>query len=284
LGKPWNNRKTAQCAVVYIAAESPLGVRYRLQALHDKYGPNAHFFLVPATVNLFDANIDLKPLIDNIAQLGVDVGIIAIDTLARVMLGGNENSTQDMSRLVANGDILRDRFNANIVWVHHTGKDTSLGARGSSALVAATDTELEISGSAGAGILRVTKMRDRDPFEYRFKLHQVKVGQFPTGEEVTSCTIDWIGAPSGQGLPTSLTSTRDQVLQVLRLLGQPATVGEIVACAKLYSVPLTVSYTGVRMMLTRSCESDVEKFFVRTQRGVLGNAKKVEFLYGLFEE
>jgi RecA-family ATPase len=48
------------------------------------------------------------------------------------MAGGNENAPDDMGALVRNIDRLRAETGAAVLLVHHTGKDTSRGARGHS--------------------------------------------------------------------------------------------------------------------------------------------------------
>lgn len=259
LGKDWNERPVKAMAVVYIATESPLGIRYRLKALADRYGVAERFYLVSTTVNMFDPRIDLKPLMDEIKALGVDIGMIVIDTLARSMVGGNENSTQDMSRLIANGDILRDKFGAAVVWVHHTGKNEAAGARGSSALVAATDTEIEISDYT----FRSTKMRDRDDVDYRFRLQQVPVGTMPDGEAVTSCVVNWIKGAGEFGQNTPESNNLAIVITLLRLHGEMMTMKEILAEAELTGRKFTVKNTSLAQALNRACESEVHRVFTR---------------------
>ena len=277
-GMDWNKRKVMPSAVVYIAAESPMGVRYRLKALVDKYTATDRFFLVGTTVNMFDPRIDLQPLMRELAALEIDIGMIVIDTLARTMVGGNENSTQDMSRLVANGDMLRDRFGASILWVHHTGKNEAAGARGSSALVAATDTEVEISDYN----FRSTKMRDREDVGYRFRLPQVSVGTMPDGEVVTSCVVNWITAADavavGQNTPES--NNLNLVVDMLRMRGEMLTLREICAEAELMGRKFTVKQNSLYRALNRACESDTDRIFTRELTNKKSGANLL-YRYGL---
>jgi hypothetical protein len=277
-GLAWNGCHVKQSAVVYIAAESPRGVRYRYKALVDRFGHNDRFYMVGATVNMFDPIIDLKPLAIAIKKLNVDVGMIVIDTLARTMIGGNENSTQDMSRLVANGDILRDLFGAAVVWVHHTGKNEAAGARGSSALVAATDTEIEISDFC----FRSTKMRDREDVDYRFRLHPVEVVTKADGEVVTSCTVHWIEntGPTSQSTPES--DNLRIVVEMLRMRKQMLTLKEILAEAELMGRKFTVKQNSLYRALNRACESDVNRVFTRELSDQKSGANFI-YRYGLAE-
>jgi RecA-family ATPase len=81
-----------------------------------------------------------------------------IDTLARVMAGGDENSTKEMSAFVRNCDLIREATGCTVLLVHHTGKDKTKGSRGSNALLGAVDTELMVE----ANKVWSTKQRDAE--------------------------------------------------------------------------------------------------------------------------
>jgi putative DNA primase/helicase len=96
-------------------------------------------------VTLYDLHsaINVERAIGQVVQKDkIQPRIIIIDTLARNFGGGNENSTEDMSQFVAHIDKhLRDRFNATVLLVHHTGHGSAERGRGSRALKAAVDTD-----------------------------------------------------------------------------------------------------------------------------------------------
>ena len=194
-GRPWNGRATRKGAVVYVVAEGGRGVHKRTAALcrhHGAEGDDPLFDLIVQPLNLLTPGADLKPLIEAVrasaADFGTPVEMIVIDTLSRVLAGGDENSSVDMGALVKNLDRLRESTGAHVAVVHHTGKDKARGARGHSLLRAATDTELEVAG----GKLRATKQRDIEGgFECAFGLHVVPVGTDRNGRPMTSCVVDW---------------------------------------------------------------------------------------------
>jgi len=116
--------------------------------------------------------------------------LIVLDTLARVMAGGNENAPDDMGQLIGNCDRLRQESGSHVMLVHHTGKDEARGARGHSSLRAATDTEIEVSGGNGLSFAKVTKQRELEiEGEFAFSLHVVSLGVDKRGKEVTSCVV-----------------------------------------------------------------------------------------------
>jgi len=86
--------------------------------------------------------------------------LFVFDTLARCIAGADENSARDMGLVVANLDRIRRATSACVLAVHHTGKDMTAGARGSSALRAALDTELELTAIDERVTVKVTKQKD----------------------------------------------------------------------------------------------------------------------------
>ena len=69
----------------------------------------------------------------------------------------------------------------NVLVVHHAGKDVAKGARGSSALRAAVDTEIVVKDKTAT----ITKQRDgEEGAKVAFRLHPVPVGQNAKGELV----------------------------------------------------------------------------------------------------
>ena len=265
LGLPWCGRRTTQGVVIYVAAESPYSVRRRLKALVDLHGYSDDFLTLPEVVNMFDKRVDFAKLLEELDKVGKPIRAIIFDTLARVMLGGNENSTEHMSTLVANGDELRDRYKTNVIWVHHSGKDESLGARGSSALRAATDTEIEIKEGRK---FNVTKLRDADQFSAKFELKPVEIGAMPDGTVVSTCVVDWggIDAPTANDPGARL---RDQIRAVLELFGAPATIKEIMRDGKAHDlIKHGVAIESLRNAIIRAIAKDSYfKEFESTEKG-----------------
>src|SRR5204863_5294247 len=132
--------------VLYIAAEAGRGIENRVAAVKQQttFPETMPFVALTAPIDLCTEEADTEKLIAAVqgVDLGVPVELIVVDTLSRVMAGGNENQPDHMGAFVRNIDRLRAATGATILIVHHTGKDTSRGARGHSSLRAATDTEI----------------------------------------------------------------------------------------------------------------------------------------------
>lgn len=197
-GWPWQGSEVEQGAVIYCALEGGAGVRNRIAAFRQEHPEmaDAPFYIVQSQINLFDPKADLPKLLATIKKVAdaapMPVRLVVIDTLARALAGGNENSGEDMGRVVVNAGMIQQLTGAHVMFVHHTGKDAARGARGHSSLRAATDTEIEISRMEGSDFanVRVTKQRDLEGGqEYAFTLKRVEVGINRRGKVITSCVI-----------------------------------------------------------------------------------------------
>jgi predicted transcriptional regulator len=167
-------RRYADSAVIYVAAEGGSGYRARVDAWlahHQIEEPtNLHFvvrdvpLLEPLAVAEFIATIQPhKPC------------LVFFDTLARCMVGGDENSAKDMGLLIRGCDTVRHELGAAVVVVHHAGKSGS-GYRGSSALYAAADNWIDVSNDDGLITVSGGKAKDWKPFDPRY-LRMVEAGE-----------------------------------------------------------------------------------------------------------
>lgn len=202
-GITWAGLKTEQKAVIYLLSEGAQGASKRFAALRRRYSPEktVPLFLITKPVNLYSLDGEARAVADAVKEIeetsGFNVGLIVVDTLARAMAGGDENSSQDMSQFVGNIDLIREHTGCHVLLVHHTGKDISRGARGSSALRAAVDTEIELEPN----VIRVTKQRNIDAnVRFDFRLIKTTLGVDTRGEEVTTCLVE-IDVPSPDDIP-----------------------------------------------------------------------------------
>lgn len=195
LGRQWRGLDVEQCGVLYVAAEGSWGIRNRVLAFREHFAID-HMPLTVMTsgMNLFDSDDDVERLCATVRQAAQrigDVGLIVIDTLARVMGGGDENTASDMGLLVQHVDQLCSDLGLHVMLVHHSGKDVARGARGSSSLRAATATEIEVEPLEGMSVARVTKQRDLEiAGEFGFGLVPVTLGVNARGKPVTSCVVE----------------------------------------------------------------------------------------------
>lgn len=197
-GKSWRGFKVKPGPVVYVAAEGGDGIRNRIAAIQ-KVVPD---LLVGADFNLLPTHIDLHEQGDAMALCEAmpteTAALVVIDTMARCMGSGDENSARDVNQFVANLSAIRDRTGAHVLVVHHSGKNADAGARGSSALRAAVDTEIHVTDGQIAG----PKQRDiKRPDRLFFQLETVTLGMDPDGDPVTSAVVVPADAPKAKPKP-----------------------------------------------------------------------------------
>ncbi len=223
-GKPWMGKRVAQCAVVYLAAESPRSIVDRARALAQHLDePLNQLFIVNCPIDLYDENGDTSAVVNTINYIqrtyGVKVGCVVADTLARVMGGGDENKAQDMGVVIQHIDLIRASTGSQFILIHHTGKDKTNGARGSSALRAATDTEIEVSDREDGSPkeAKVTKQRDLPGknTSIGFDLVIVELGAGIFGNVFTTCVVEE-KAPQKPDKEQELSAVQRDVLDFIR--------------------------------------------------------------------
>jgi len=200
-GKRWRDKRVDQGGVVYVALEGAYGLGNRLEAYRQHYndGQGMAFAMLASQVDFMNPEGNINEFIDllkNSTDKMPSIRLIVIDTLARAIAGGDENSGQDMGMLVHHADLIRYHTGAHVCFIHHSGKDKARGARGHSSLRAAVDTEIEISRDEGANFskIRVVKQRELElGDEMAFSLKTVSIGvDTRTNEEITSCVVQGV--------------------------------------------------------------------------------------------
>lgn len=167
-GRMWHRRAIADPGrVLYIASEGAYGFHDRVTAW--EYGfrhdlADDRFAVLPVPVNLRDT-----AEVADLCTLVAGCALVVIDTLARCLVGADENSAKDMGEAVDAAYRLRDATNGgSVLLVHHTGKDGET-TRGSSALEAGVDTVYKTKGDARLIDLSRSKRKD-GPTEDRLRL------------------------------------------------------------------------------------------------------------------
>lgn len=168
--------------VVYVAAEGAGG--FRLIGLNAYAGQWPHtdmaLYVVPALVNLTEPKA-VAAACKAIMAAVKTAAVVVVDTFAQSLAGGDENSGKDVSLALSLLKELGQRLGALVLLVHHSGKDTSKGARGWSGLRAAADVEIEITildniADTGQPVRRALVTKQKDGVEgeaFYFRLEPV---------------------------------------------------------------------------------------------------------------
>lgn len=196
LGIPWQGRKVKRGKVVYVCAEGAGGFTSRIEsyAKHNEIQlPELGKYLtvVPASPNFLKKD-DVLELVTEIRKVNENTDLIVVDTLAQTSTGGDENSAKDMGVLLKHIQLVRDLTGAASDLIHHTGKDESRGARGTTALKADCDFQLSVSRDGEKRVLWVAKMKDGpDNFGWHFRLDSITLRKDEDNEDVSSCVVDF---------------------------------------------------------------------------------------------
>ncbi len=188
---------------MYLAAEGGIGFVNRVAAILKHYkseGKNVPLVVLPRPINLLDPKADRDVVItmvdDAAKEFAQPVVWIIVDTLSRVMAGGNRNGPEAMTGVVGVCDYIRhncaDRPHLSLI--HHTGKNASRGARGHNSLLGALDTEIETArtaeGADKAFSATVTNQRDMSSGDvFQCTLETVTFGHDEDGDPVTSAVV-----------------------------------------------------------------------------------------------
>ena len=153
----------ARGPAVLVAGEGvgglPARVRAAKTALDLPLETPAGLHVYPEAVNLMDA-VSVAQFIATVKP--IEPTLIMLDTFARCLIGGDENSAGDVGRAITACDLIRRETGATVAPIHHTGKNGDT-ERGSSALRGAADTMLKLTDIGGDLRLESDKQKDLSP-------------------------------------------------------------------------------------------------------------------------
>jgi hypothetical protein len=191
-GEPWRGMLTKKGRVVYVAAEGAGGFRNRLVAYaqhHQIPLDSIPIGIVAGAPNLLE-KADALDLAKSIVHSG-GADVIFIDTLAQTTPGANENSSEGMGKALEHCKGLHRATKALVILMHHSGKDSTKGARGWSGIRAAVDAELEVVRDNDDRAINITKQKDgEDGQQFGFRLNPIVIGFDEDAEEITSCVME----------------------------------------------------------------------------------------------
>lgn len=183
--------------VVFVAGEGPRSIsrqrRPAWRVAHQIEGP-IPFHIVDA-MPLMARPQEVVELVEAIKAKGLKPKLIVLDTLARALAGMNENDAKDAGIFIEGIEMLKRAFECTVLVIHHAGKESGKGARGSSALQAGFDAVFEVKCHKATKALAVhcRKMKDADEREAPWCFEGKQVGPslvfFPiTGEAYSLLT------------------------------------------------------------------------------------------------
>lgn len=209
-GAPYAGRVTLQGPVIYLTGEGVSGFKRRLVAMRQHRGIEGQgvpFYMIENVPDLGSEATDLPQLLAELdafiaGQCPSAPRAIVLDTLARCMGEGDENSARDMGRLVARCGAIERHFGCLVVLVHHVGKDPTRGGRGSNALNGAADVTMLVEKGEAQSTVTVEEMKDgREGQAWQFRLvsHALERNfsdPTETTSEVSTCVVEIVSEPT----------------------------------------------------------------------------------------
>jgi hypothetical protein len=220
-GIPWFGAAVAAGAVLYCLGEGVGHLAPRLAAWDAAYPQHpiapGRFRVATRTPRLLEQP-DVEQAIALLAGMDPRPVLLVIDTLARALLGGEENSARDVGLAIEALDRVRREAAIGILVLHHTGKDRAAGERGSSAIRAAADVMLRLDPH-GEGKITLACDKARDSARSRSVDLQLTPQAVTLHDQpARSCVVT-------QGMPPSLeaqlSGTLEGVLKALRENEEP---------------------------------------------------------------
>jgi len=205
-GIAWHGQPVKQGPVAYIAGEGIGGLGKRLRAWKQarQWQGSAPIHLLGVAPQLLRSD-DVHALCEALEALPAPPALIVIDTLARSMVGGDENSAEDMGMAVAAADMLRATTGAHALLIHHKPSGAAK-TRGSTALPGAADTLIEVAkDTVTPGVITMSceKQKDAAPFAARRLRFEIQALDSQAGETSGTLVLDESPVQKRPTLPRS---------------------------------------------------------------------------------
>ena len=169
-GLSWQQQPVREGKVMVCVGEGLRGLKWRIEswmlahpeADADKLEENLQIIEdVPHLLEKADTAMLLNTAIEMHEESDADLKLFVIDTLARALVGGDENSAQDVGRAIDACEKVRKATGATALVVHHSGVEGTR-ERGSTALRGAADTSIQVAHDETQRITTVSVKKIKD--------------------------------------------------------------------------------------------------------------------------
>lgn len=220
LGQAWEGHAVKGGHVVYVCAEGQAFLAERLQALMLKLGvtdiPRLH--ILPARVQLLQAHTVPRLVQTFAGELPQMPVWVAFDTVSQTSDGADENDAGQMGAYLGAMDRLRETTGAFVHAIHHSGKDESRGARGSSVLRGNCDTVTCLTMVGDTTVWKCEKQRGGwapfKPFSFKVMSRALDDDAEWTGPYIEACDASKEAA-AVQPMPTGQVKRAYTIFQEL---------------------------------------------------------------------
>lgn len=269
-GTPWMGREVKQGPVFYLAGEGHAGLSRRWRAWELHHGvslADAPLFVskVPASLMDVASAASVVKAIETLQLVHGQPALIVIDTFARNMGAGDENSNADIGLFVNHIDQMRLTLGCAVLLVHHTGHMEKDRARGGSALNAAMDASFQLEKKVGETI-ELTQRKAKESELSKPLLFELKQVPLP----------EWLDS-KGREMLSAVLVEKDSG-QAERMREKPLTPAQQQGMDSFYRAAVEHGIEGDSGLLTGVHLETWRQEFYRTSTADNADAKKVAFL------
>jgi AAA domain len=192
-------------SVLYVAAERAAVVKRRLLAFR------RHHDVGDIPMAVISGQINFRGIADHAGAIAaaadqldktfhVPPALVIIETVNRIIPGGDENSSRDMGHVISKSTLIQEKTGGVVMLVHHTPSGDESRMRGHTSLLGAMDTTLrnlrQDVTPDDIFTCKVEKTSEEFRGEYvRFKLKSLLLGISKDGSEVHAPIVEL--APDG---------------------------------------------------------------------------------------
>jgi hypothetical protein len=215
-GEPWLGHQVTRQSVLFVAVERAALVMRRFAAIRIRHHwPDLPLSVATGSLDLRTQE-DADAIIDHAAALAREtdlaVGLVVIDTLSRVLKGGDENSPKDMGAMVAALAHIQEVTGAHVLVLHHVPHKANR-MRGHGALLAACDATLRVEKLSASRTATLEKSNDAtEGAKVTFTLSSIELYRdTDTGQITTAPVVEAADAAASEAPPTRKLSDRQRL-------------------------------------------------------------------------
>jgi hypothetical protein len=232
-GQTFGESRVKRTAVLYVAAEDPYGIGARAAGFKKPNIPSpAVFEIFPDRFCLFDderVSAFIQQCLVFKRDRRAERMLVVFDTLNLCIGDADENSSRDMSKVLANAQRIAAKTGAHVMLIHHTGNGETGRPRGSSTMSGNVDTIAILrraQSEEGSPLVLLTQEKQRSVPKGKamgFEIRSFFVGNDEDGDPVSvpmayPVTADSSLIPKSKASGKQVGEGDSRTMEVLRVL------------------------------------------------------------------
>ena len=201
----WFGRRIKPCAVVYVSGEGQADFTIRLHGWMALNGVSKEtalpVFLIPQPIDMRTSADGTIALIEEIKKIdricyemfSCHVGAVVLDTLNRMLMGGDDTKAEHIGAFVKHSTMLREQLAVTVIAIAHTPKEAGRSdPRGHSSLVGDSDLTMFVrkNPDGAPNDWKITRNKaGPEGDRHEFRLRQIKLSKEDDDDPVTTCVV-----------------------------------------------------------------------------------------------